>query len=77
MDPILVAFWENVTFCLCIYVIKPLNRVILKWINTLVNLNEVEIFPFFNPYLPEFSDPLIPENVRSHPSNSNENTTPL
>ena len=45
----------------------------------MVNFNEVKIFPFLNPYqyLPEFSDPPNPENVRSHSSNSNESTAPL
>ena len=49
----------------------------LKWIDTLVNFNEVKIFPFLNPNLPEFFDPPNPENVSSHQSNSNENTALL
>ena len=32
-------YWENVNFCLCIYFINPLNRVILKRIDTFVKLN--------------------------------------
>ena len=57
--------------------VKPLNQVILKGIDTLVKFNEVKIFPFLNSYLPDFSDPPNPENLRPHPSNSNENVTPL
>lgn len=30
-------------------------------IDTFVKLNVVKIFPFLNPYLPEFSDPPIPK----------------
>ena len=55
--------------------VKPLNKVILKGIDTLVKLNEVKIFPFLNSYLTEFSDPPNPENLRPHASNSNENVT--
>ena len=54
---------------------------------TLVKLNELPIIAFVNPFLPEFSDPPNPENVRSHSSNlmklqphysqsSRENVTP-
>ena len=45
--------------------------------DTLVKRNEVKIFPFLNPYLPEISDPPNPENVRPHSSNCNKNVTPL
>ena len=45
--------------------------------DTLVKRNEVKIFPFLNPYLPEISDPPNPKNVRSYSSNSNKNVTPL
>ena len=38
------------------------------WIDILVKVNEVKIFPSLNP---EISDPPNPENVRSHSSNSN------
>ena len=45
--------------------------------DTFSKRNEVKIFPFLNPYLPEISDPSNPENVRSHSSNCNKNVTPL
>ena len=38
---------------------------------------EINIFLSLNPYLPEFSDPPLPKNVRSHSSNAIENATPL
>ena len=57
---------------------KAFYWVILQWIDIFFKLSEVKtIFLFLNPYLPEFSDPPNPENVRSHSSNSNENATPL
>ena len=36
----------------------------------------VKIFLFLNLYLPEFSDPQNPENVRPRSSNSYKNVTP-
>ena len=42
----------------------------MKWIDTVVKFNEVKIYAFLNPYLPEYFDPPNPENVRSHSSNS-------
>jgi len=44
---------------------------------SLFKLNVVKIFPFLNPYLPQFSDPPNPENVRFHSSNSNEIASPF
>ena len=44
--------------------------------NTLVKLNEVKIFPFLNPYLPQFSD--SPMKLQPHYSQSSrENATLL
>ena len=55
------------------------NQVTRKGIDTLVKRNEVKMFPFLNPYLPEFSAPPNSENVRSHYSNStlSSATSPL
>ena len=52
--------------------------VILKWIDSLVKLNKVRIFPFLNPYLPEFSDPPIPKicDPVHYSQSSREKVTP-
>ena len=79
------SLWKNVIFAISTqrlnlfmhlaYKVFFNKQVTRKGIDTLVKRNEVKIFPFLNPYLPEFSAPLNSENVRSHYSNSTPSST--
>ena len=63
-----------VTFCLCIYLIKPFIKVIPKWIGAFVS-NVVKILTVWNPELPEYSCLQNFENVRSHSSSQSSQSS--
>ena len=63
-------FWENVIFAISTWSLSVyasyLKSLLTRsswneFIDTLVKLKEVKIFPFLNPYLPEFQIPQIPK----------------